>query len=60
MSDTFYTKLGSLLVAQLASSGWFKRERDPGSAEFYYYLKWPKGKAPKKKMKPRQIVLIIQ
>ena len=28
----------------------FKRERDPGSAEFYYYLKWPKGKSPNEKM----------
>ena len=28
----------------------FKRDRNPGSAEFYYQLKWPKGKVPNEKM----------
>ena len=51
MSDTFYTKLGRFAGGStLLQAVGFKRERDPGSAEFYYYLKWPKGKAPNEKM----------
>merc|ERR1712100_206418 len=51
MSDTFHTKLGRFAGGStLLQAVGFKRERDPGSAEFYYYLKWPKGKSPNEKM----------